>query len=82
MAPNDPACPRSVEEGSALVLGIWLQLWESALSFRSLSFEYKSIVFPFLLLSTFGMVGFLIVLLASSGVLVHSDCSQWVVVRK
>ena len=33
------------EEGSALVLGIGLRLWQSALCFPSLSFIYKSIVF-------------------------------------
>ena len=33
------------EDGSALVLGIGLRLWQSALGFPSLSFIYKSIVF-------------------------------------
>jgi hypothetical protein len=94
-APISLACPHGEEEGSALLLGIGLRLWQSALSFASLSFVYKSIVFPSLwidrqlsffipslLLSTFGMVGFLMVVLASSGGLVHSDCSQRVVVMK
>ena len=31
--------------GSALILGIGLRLWQSALSFASLSFIYKSILF-------------------------------------
>jgi hypothetical protein len=39
------ACPHGEEEGSALVLGIGLRLWQSALGFPSLSFIYKSIVF-------------------------------------
>jgi hypothetical protein len=39
------ACPHGEEERSALVLGIGLRLWYSALSFPSLSFVYKSIVF-------------------------------------
>jgi len=47
-APIGLACPHGEEEGSALVLGIGLRLWQSALSFPSLSFIYKSIVFlPF-----------------------------------
>jgi hypothetical protein len=58
------------EEGSALILGIGLRLWQSALRF------------PSHLLSTFGMVGFLVEVLAGSGGLVHSDCSQRVVVMK
>jgi hypothetical protein len=45
MAPIGLACPNGEEEGSALVLGIGLRLWQSALSFPSLSFVYKSIVF-------------------------------------
>jgi hypothetical protein len=45
LAPIGLACPRGEEEGSALVLGIGLRLWQSALSFPSLSFIYKSIVF-------------------------------------
>jgi hypothetical protein len=39
------ACPHGEEDGSALVLGIGLRLWQSALGFPSLSFIYKSIVF-------------------------------------
>jgi len=46
-APIGLSCPHDEEEGSALVLGIGLQLWQSALSFPSLSFVYKSIVFSF-----------------------------------
>ena len=45
-APIGLACPHGEEEGSALVLGIGFWLWQSALSFPSLSFVYKSIVFP------------------------------------
>jgi hypothetical protein len=45
LAPIGLACPHSDEEGSALVLGIGLRLWQSALGFRSLSFIYKYIVF-------------------------------------
>ena len=45
-APIGLACPHGEEEGSALVVGIGLRLWQSALSFRSLSFVYKFIVFP------------------------------------
>ena len=65
-APIGLACPHGEQEGSALVLGIGLRLWQPALSFPSLSFVYKSIVFsslwidrqlsffvPALLLSTF-----------------------------
>jgi len=76
-------------------MGIGLRLGQSALSFPSLCFIYKCIVFPSrwidrklsffipcLLLSTFGMVGFLVVVHASSGGLVHSDRSQQVVVMK
>jgi len=44
-APTSLACPHGEEEGSALVLGIGLRLWQSALGFPSLSFIYKSIVF-------------------------------------
>jgi hypothetical protein len=40
------ACPHAEEEGSALVLGFGLRLWQSAWCFPSLSFVYKSIVFP------------------------------------
>jgi hypothetical protein len=40
------ACPHGEEEGSALVLGIGLRLWQSAWSFPSLSFVYKSIASP------------------------------------
>jgi len=39
------ACPHAVDEGSALVLGFGLRLWQSAWSFPSLSFVYKSTVF-------------------------------------
>jgi len=39
------ACPHGEEDGSALVLGNGLRLWQSALGFPSLSFIYKSIVF-------------------------------------
>jgi len=46
LAPIGLACPHGEEEGSALVLGIGLRLWQSALGFPSLSFIYKSIVFP------------------------------------
>jgi len=74
--------PHGQEAGSALVLGIGLRLWQLALSFSSLSFIYKSIVFPSLLLSTFGNVGFLMEVLAGSGGLVHSGYWQWVVVMK
>jgi len=86
-APTRLSCPHGEEEGSAVVLGIGLRLWQSALSIPSLSFVYKSIVFPSLwihrqlslficslVLSIFGMVGFLVVVLASSGGSVHSDC--------
>jgi hypothetical protein len=45
LAPIGLACPHGEEEGSALVLGIGLRLWQSALGFPSLSFIYKSIVF-------------------------------------
>jgi len=44
-APTSLACPYGEEEGSALVLGIGLRLWQPALSFPSLSFVYKSTVF-------------------------------------
>jgi len=44
-APTSLACPHGEEEGSALILGIGLRLWHSALSFPSLSFVYKFIVF-------------------------------------
>jgi len=44
-APTSLACPHGEEEGSALVLGVGLRLWQSALSFPSLSFLYKCIVF-------------------------------------
>jgi hypothetical protein len=43
-----PRLPHAEEEGSALVLGFGLQLWQSAWSFPSLSFVYKSTVFPLL----------------------------------
>jgi len=39
------ACPHAEKENSALVLGIGLRLWQSALGFPSLSFVYNSIVF-------------------------------------
>ena len=39
------ACLDVEEDASALVLGIGLRLWQSALSFPSLSFVYKSIDF-------------------------------------
>jgi len=45
LAPVGLACPHGEEEGSALVLGIGLRPWQSALGFPSLSFIYKSIVF-------------------------------------
>jgi hypothetical protein len=45
-APIGLTCPHGKEEGSALILGIGLRLWQSALSFPSLSFVYNSIVFP------------------------------------
>jgi hypothetical protein len=45
LAPIGLACLHGDEEGSALVLGIGLQLWQSALGFPSISFIYKSIVF-------------------------------------
>jgi len=45
-APIGLVCPHGEEEGSALVLGIGLRLWQSALGFPSLSLIYKSIVFP------------------------------------
>ena len=45
-APTSLACPHIEEAGSALVLGFGLRLWQSAWSFPSLSFVYKSIVFP------------------------------------
>ena len=45
-APTSLVCPHAEEEGSALVLGFGLRLWQSAWSFPSLSFVYKSIVFP------------------------------------
>jgi len=45
-APISLVCPHGEEDGSALVLGIGLWLWQSALGFPSLSFIYKSIVFP------------------------------------
>ena len=45
-APICLACPHGEEEGSALVLGIGLRLWQSALSFPSLSFVYKVHSFP------------------------------------
>jgi len=44
-APIRLACLHGVEEGSALVLGIGLRLWKSALGFPSLSLKYKSRVF-------------------------------------
>jgi len=44
-APIGLACPHGEEEGSALVLGIGLRLWQSALGFPSLSLIYESIVF-------------------------------------
>jgi hypothetical protein len=81
-AQNSLAYPHGEEEGSTLGLGIGLRLSQSPLSFPSLSFISKSIVFPSLLLSTFGMVGFLVVVLASSRGLVHSNCSQQVVVMR
>jgi hypothetical protein len=40
------ACPHGEEDGSARVLAIVLQLWQSALGFRSLSFRYRSVLFP------------------------------------
>ena len=43
--PISLACPHGKEEGPALVLGIGLQLWQSALGFPSLSSIYQSIVF-------------------------------------
>jgi len=45
LSPVSLACPHGEEDGSALVLGIGLRLWQSALGFLSLSFIYKSIVF-------------------------------------
>ena len=45
LAPVGLACPHGEVDGSALVLGIGLRLWQSALGFPSLSFIYKSIVF-------------------------------------
>jgi hypothetical protein len=39
-------CPHGEEDGSALVLGIGLRLWQSALGFPSLSFLYKVHSFP------------------------------------
>jgi len=45
VAPIGLACPHGEEEGSALVRGIGLRLWLSALGFPSLAFIYKSIVF-------------------------------------
>jgi hypothetical protein len=42
LVPIGLACPHGDEEGSALVLGIGLQLWQSALSFPSLSVSYIS----------------------------------------
>jgi len=44
-APIGLACPHGDKEGSPLVLGIGLCLWQSALGFPSLSLIYKSIVF-------------------------------------
>jgi len=41
-APTSLACPHGEEEGSALVLGIGLRLWQSALGFPSLSLSYIS----------------------------------------
>jgi len=43
-APTSLACPHGEELGSVLVFGIGLRLWQSALSFPSLSFVYTSIV--------------------------------------
>jgi len=43
-APIGLDSPHGEEEGSALVLGIGLQLWQSALGFPSLPFIYQSIV--------------------------------------
>jgi len=45
-APTWLDCPHGEEEGSVLVLGFGLRLWQSAWSFPSLSFVYKFIVFP------------------------------------
>jgi len=45
-APTSLAYPHAKEEGSALVLGFGLGLWQSAWSFSSLFFVYKFIVFP------------------------------------
>ena len=41
-APIGLICPHGEEEGSALVLGIGLRLWVSALGFPSLSLSYIS----------------------------------------
>jgi len=82
-APMSLACPHCEEEGLALVLGIGLRLWQLALSFPSCWIDRQlSFFIPSLVLSTFGMVGVLVVVLASSGRLAHTDCSQWVVVMK
>jgi hypothetical protein len=45
-APTGLASPNAEEEGSALLLGFGLRLWQSAWSFVSFFFVYKSIVFP------------------------------------
>jgi len=46
LAPVRLVCPHGEEDGSALVLGIGLRLWQSALGFPSLSFIYKVHCFP------------------------------------
>ena len=46
LAPVGLACPHGEEDGSALVLGIGLRLWQSALGFPSLSSIYKVHSFP------------------------------------
>jgi len=43
--PTCLACPHAEEGGAALIVGVGFRLWSLALSFPSLSFLYKPIVF-------------------------------------
>ena len=46
LAPVGLVCPHGEEDGSALVLGIGLRLWQSALGFPSLCIIYKVQTLP------------------------------------